>query len=118
MESSIARADGTRRRERGSIRATQAGVLIAALGACLVVFNPLGLAVAGIFVGLGGVLIAAPGGIGHGWFWALAAGAIVVAISRLVAESAVALGGWLAVIGAVTILIGATLGFPSRRERH
>jgi hypothetical protein len=94
------------------VRATQAGLLIASLGAFLVVFNLFGLAVAGIFLALGGAALAAPGGFGRTWFAAVALGAIIVAVSRLVADGPEVLGGWLAVLGSVAILVGATLGFP------
>ena len=39
-----------------------------------------------------------------------------VALSRLIAERHELLGGWLAVIGALPILIGATLGYPLRSD--
>jgi hypothetical protein len=80
----------------------------------MVVFDLFGLGVVGIFLALGGVAIAAPGGFGRGWFTAVAIGAIVVALSRLVAEGAETLGGWLAVFGAITIFVAVTLGFPVR----
>jgi len=97
------------------VRATQVGLLIASLGAFFVVFNLFGLGVAGIFFALGGAALAAPGGFGRSWFAAVALGAIVVAVSRLIADGgSEALGGWLAVLGSVAILVGATLGFPVR----
>jgi hypothetical protein len=101
-------------RDPGVVRATQVGLLIASLGAFVVVFDLFGLGVAGIFLAFGGAALAAPGGFGRGWFTAVAIGAIVVALSRLIADSAESLGGWLAVIGSVAILVGATLGFPVR----
>jgi hypothetical protein len=113
MEGSSAPIGRPARREPGVIRATQVGLLIASLGAFLVVFNLFGLGVVGIFVALGGAALAAPGGFGRGWYLAVALGAIVVALSRLIAESSASLGGWLAVAGCVAILIGVTLGFPA-----
>jgi hypothetical protein len=114
MEGSSAPISRPARREPGVVRATQVGLLIASLGAFLVVFQIFGLGVVGIFLALGGAALAAPGGFGRTWFAAVALGAIVVVISRLVADSAELLGGWLAVMGSVAILIGATLGFPVR----
>lgn len=111
MESSTVAARPVRR-DPGTVRITRAGVLIASLGAFLVVFDPWGLAFAGLVIAAVGTLIAARGGLGHRWYWILASGAIVVIVSRLVAEGAETLGGWLAVIGVVLILIGASLGFP------
>ena len=40
------------------------------------------------------------------------AGAILVVLSRLLAEGSETLGGWLAVIGVVCILVAASLGYP------
>jgi hypothetical protein len=114
MEGSSAPISRPARREPGVVHATQAGLLIASLGAFLVVFQIFGLGVVGIFLAFGGAALAAPGGFGRTWFAAVALGAIVVVISRLVADSAELLGGWLAVMGSVAILIGATLGFPVR----
>ena len=116
MESSGASIGGSRRSRQGATRLTQVGLLVASLGAVLVVFDFFGLAVAGIFLAIGGALLAAPGGLGRGWYFAVAGGAIGVALSRLIADSAEVAGGWLAVIAAVTILIGATLGYPVRSD--
>jgi hypothetical protein len=99
-------------RDPGVVRVTRAGVLIAALGALLVVFDPFGIAVAGLVLGVVGAVIAARGGLGHSWYWALAAGAALMVLSRLIAEGAETLGGWLAVIGALCILVAASLGYP------
>ena len=116
MQSSGASIVRSRRSQPGAVRVTQVGLLIASLGALLVVFGPFGLGGAGIFLAIGGALLAAPGGLGRGWYFAVAGGAIGVALSRLIADSAEVTGGWLAVIAAVAILIGATLGYPVRGD--
>jgi hypothetical protein len=116
MESSGASIGSSRRSQPGALRLTQAGLLIASLGAVLVVFDPFGLGVVGIFLAIGGAVLAAPGGLGQGWYFAVAGGAIGVALSRLIAESAELAGGWLAVIASLAILIGATLGYPVRSD--
>jgi hypothetical protein len=103
-------------REPSTLRMTQAGLLIASLGAVLVIFGAFGI-VALVIAGIGAAL-AAPGGLGRGWYWGVAGGAIVMVLSRLIAESAEVIGGWLAVIGAVAILIGTSLGYPVRNERE
>ena len=36
----------------------------------------------------------------------------MIILSRLIAEGSETLGGWLAVIGALAVLIGASLGYP------
>ena len=50
MESSGASIGSSRRSQPGALRLTQAGLLIASLGAVLVVFDPFGLGVVGIFL--------------------------------------------------------------------
>jgi hypothetical protein len=94
------------------VRITRAGILIASLGALLVIFNPGGTAIAGLVLAVIGTVIAARGGLGHRWFWVLATGAVVLVLSRLIAEGAETLGGWLAVLGVLCILVAASLGFP------
>jgi len=99
-------------RDPAVVRVTRVGVLIAALGALIVVFDPFGIAIAGLVLAVVGAVIAARGGLGHNWYWALAGGAALMVLSRLIAEGAETLGGWLAVIGAVCILVAASLGYP------
>ena len=94
------------------IQITRAGLLIASLGALMVVFDPFGAAIVGLVLAGIGAVISARGGLGHRWFWAVALGAAVLILSRLIAEGAETLGGWLAVIGAICILVGASLGYP------
>jgi hypothetical protein len=117
VEGSSQAAEGPVGREAGSERVTQVGLLIASLGAVLVLLSFAGLGVVGLFLGAGGAMLAAPGGLGRKWYFAVAGGAIVMVLSRLIAESSEVLGGWLAVLGAVAILIGASVGFPIRGER-
>lgn len=102
----------TAHRDPATARVTRASILIAAIGALMVIFNPFGTAVAGLVLTAVGALIAARGGLGLRWYSILAAGAILVVLSRLLAESAETLGGWLAVIGVVCILVAASLGYP------
>ena len=102
----------TARRDPATVRITRAGILIASLGALLVIFNPFGAAVVGLVLAAVGAVIAARGGLGRRWYSLLAAGAILVVLSRLIAEGAETIGGWLAVIGVVCILVAASLGFP------
>lgn len=106
------------RPEAGTLRATQIGLLIASLGALLVIFDLFGLGIVGLFLAAGGAALAAPGGLGTRWYIAVAAGAILAVLSRLVAESAETLGGWLAIFGGVAILIGTALGYPVKGERE
>ena len=105
---------GAPAREAGTEGTTQVGLAIACLGAALIIFNLFGLAIAGLFLAVIGAVLAAPGGLGRRWYWAVAGGAIVVVLSRLIADGAETLGGWLAVWGSIAILIGAILGWPTR----
>ena len=103
-------------REPGTLRLTQAGLLIASLGAVMVIVGAFG--IAGLVLAAVGAAMAAPGGLGRSWYWGVAGGAVVAILSRLIAESAEVLGGWLGVIGAVAILIGTSLGYPVKDERE
>ena len=103
-------------REPSAVRVTQAGLLIASLGAVIVIFGVIG--VVGLVLVVVGAALAAPVGLGKPWYWAVAGGAMVAVLSRLIAESAETTGGWLGVFGAVAILIGTSLGFPVKNERE
>jgi hypothetical protein len=116
MEGSSAPVDARARRDPSAMRATQIGLVIASIGAVLIIFNLFGLAIVGIFLAIGGAVIAAPGNFTKGWYVTVALGAIVAGLSRLVAEGAETIGGWLAVFGSATVLIGTMLGFPTRDE--
>jgi hypothetical protein len=116
MESSSAPADVRTRRDPSAIRVTQIGLLVASLGAVMIIFNLFGLGVVGIFLAIGGALLAAPGNVSRSWFITVVIGVVMAALSRLIADSAETLGGWLAVIGSITLLIGAILGFPTRED--
>lgn len=100
------------RRDPATVRITRAAVLIASIGALMVVFNFFGIAIVGLVLAVVGAILAARGGLGQRWYWVLAGGAVIVVLSRLIAEGAETPGGWLAVIGCVSILIGASLGYP------
>jgi hypothetical protein len=117
MEGSQMPAPAAARSEAGTVRATQIGLIVASLGAFLVIFNLFGLGIVGLFLAVGGAALAASGGVGKGWYAAVALGAIVAVLSRLVAEGAETIGGWLAVAGSMAILIATALGFPVRGER-
>jgi len=112
MEGSGALTQPLPRRDAATERLTRAGLLIASLGALLVVFDFFGLSTAGLVIAVVGAVIAARGGLGYRWYVLVAVGAIIVVLSRLIAEGSETLGGWLAVIGALCILIGASLGYP------
>jgi hypothetical protein len=103
-------------RDPSAMRLTQIGLLVASLGAVLVIFHFFGLGIVGLVLGGIGAAIAAPGGVGKRWFWAVVAGAVVMVLSRLIADSAQTMGGWLAVFGGLAVLTGTSLGFPTKGE--
>lgn len=105
-----------RRRDPNLVRLTQAGLLIACLGAVLIIFNPFDLGVVGLVLAALGTVLAARGGLGKTWFWVVAGGTIVAILSRLIAENSEVLGGWLAVISSIAILLAATVGYPTSEE--
>jgi hypothetical protein len=110
MEGSQMRAPVSERSEAGTVRATQIGLLV--------IFNLFGLGVVGLFLATGGAALAAPGGLGNSWYVTVAGGAIVAVLSRLIADSAETLGGWLGVAGGLAIVIGSALGYPVKGERE
>ena len=105
-----------KRRDPNLVRLTQVGVLIASLGAVLVIFNPFSLGVVGLVLAALGSVLAARGGIGKTWFWVIAGATIVAILSRLIAESSEVLGGWLAVISCLAIVLAATVGYPRSED--
>jgi hypothetical protein len=111
MEGSTGLMEVRAGRDPGVIRITQIGLLLAAIGALLVVFGLIPMV--GLVLTVVGAVLAARGGIGHSWYTAVAAGAALEVIARLLAEGSETLGGWLAVIASVTILCAVALGYPS-----
>jgi hypothetical protein len=111
MEGSTGLMETRARRDPGTIRLTQAGLLIAAVGALFVVFGII--PTVGLVMTVVGAVLAARGGIGHSWYTAVALGAALEVIARLLAEGSETLGGWLAVIASVVILVAVSLGFPT-----
>src|SRR5205814_1485548 len=103
--------DAPLRRDPGVIRITQIGLLLAAVGALLVVFGVI--AMVGLVMTVVGAVIAARGGVGQTWYTAVAAGAALEVIARLLAEGSETLGGWLAVIASLMILCAVALGYPT-----
>jgi hypothetical protein len=112
MESSTRLMGATPRRDAGTIRLTRIGLLVAGAGALLMIFNPFGGAMVGLVMAVVGTLLAARGGIGERWYPALVIAAVLAVVGRLVAESAETLGGWLAVIATLLILVAVSLGYP------
>ena len=111
MEGSTGLVDAGTRPDPGAIRIAQVGLLIAAAGALLVVFGLIPMV--GLVMTVVGAVLAARAGVGHSWYTAVAAGAALEVIARLLADASETLGGWLAVIASVTILCAVALGYPT-----
>jgi hypothetical protein len=111
MESSAGLMDTRARNDPGAIRITQIGLLLASVGALLVVFGLIPMV--GLVMTVVGAVLAARAGLGHTWYTVVAAGAALEVIARLLAESSETLGGWLAVIASLMILCAVALGYPT-----
>jgi hypothetical protein len=114
MESSTGLMESRARQDPGAIRITQVGLLLAAIGALFVVFGVIPMV--GLVMTVVGAVLAARTGIGHAWYTAVAVGAGLEVLGRLLAEGSETLGGWLAVIASLMILIAVSLGFPTRGD--
>jgi hypothetical protein len=116
MEGSTGLMEARTHRDPGTIRLTQIGLLVAGVGALVMVFGLFGIGIVGLVLVVIGTLLATRGGLGHSWFVALAIGAVLAVIGRLAAESAETLGGWLAVIATMLVFVGVSLGYPTRTD--
>jgi hypothetical protein len=112
MESSTGLMDAPARRDPGVVRLTKIGLGIALLGALLMIFDLFSAAEVGLVLIVIATLLATRGGLGRSWYTALSIGAVLAVIARLLAESHETLGGWLAVIATVMVLVGVSLGYP------
>jgi hypothetical protein len=111
MEGSAELMEARAGHDQGAIRIARVGLLAAAAGALMVVFGLLPMV--GLVLTVVGAVLAARVGFGHGWYTAVAAGAALEVIARLVAEGPETLGGWLAVAASVMILVAVSLGYPT-----
>jgi len=99
-------------------RVTQFALLIASLGAVVIMLGLFGAGVEiGALVAIAlGTVLAAPAGRGPegGWWSLLGSGALLSFAAPLVALASAGLGGLLALLGGICVLGGAALGFPGR----
>ena len=49
---------------------------------------------------------------GEAWWWLFAAGAVASVLGAIVAQPAVTLGGWLALMGGLLVIVAAAVGYP------
>jgi hypothetical protein len=102
---------------RNALRAALVG---AAIGAVIVVLNlfATGFRVFCLVVIVIAALVALPEGRREGgtWWWLLAGGAAASVLGAILAQPSTTLGGWLALLGGLAVVIGATIGFPREEE--
>jgi uncharacterized membrane protein HdeD (DUF308 family) len=55
-------------------------------------------------------------GDGGGWWWILAGGAAASIAGAIIAQPAATLGGLIALLGGIAVIIGAAVGFPTQEE--
>jgi hypothetical protein len=101
-------------------RGLQVGLLVAAVAALIVMLGLFSVAfrVGCLVVMAGVVVISAPARAqrGGGW-WVLLAGGVVASIAgAVIAQGAQTIGGLIAVIGGVLVVIAATIGLPLSLE--
>lgn len=90
----------------------------ATLGGILILFQPsTAVGVIGVVLVVIGAPLAWPGQKFAGaWYLIVLAGALLAALSPLVALAAEALGGWMGAFGTLLILCGAIAGIPGMPE--
>jgi hypothetical protein len=99
-----------------SVRVTQFSLIIAGVGAVLILLGILGTAAS--LIGLAAVLIgtalsASAGRSGEDNWWSLLAiGATLSVIGALLSIASQSIGGLVALIGCVAVLAGAAFGYP------
>jgi hypothetical protein len=103
-----------------SSTALRVALVVAALAAVIVIFNLFGTGfrVFCLVVIGAATLIALPerSREGGGWWWVLAAGAAASILGAIIAQPAETLGGWLALIGGLLVIVAAAIGFPREME--
>jgi hypothetical protein len=95
--------------------ALRIALVVAAIGALIVVLGLFGAAVRVVCL----ILIAAAtvfaltlrAGRGDGWWWILAAGAVASIAGAIIAQPAATLGGWMALLGGLAVIVAAAVGF-------
>lgn len=97
--------------------ALQAVLALAAAGALIVLLGLFGTAasIAGVVMIVLGTVLAAPRAPLGDWWGLLALGAGISVGAAVVQLGSETLGGLLAVLGGVLVLVGVALGFPLRR---
>jgi hypothetical protein len=105
-----------------SEQALRVALVVAAIGALIVVLGLFSAPIRVVCLVLIAVatVIVAPwrSTRGGGWWWILAAGTIVSIVGAIVAQPAVTLGGVMALLGGLAVIVGAAIGFPTEGETN
>lgn len=115
----MAAAGSPRSRQTGTRLALQLALAAAAAGSLIILLSLFGTAasVVGLALIVLGTVVSAPASEG-GWWALLAAGTAISIAAALVQLGSNALGGLLAVIGGVLVLVAVSLGYPMGSEEE
>ena len=101
-----------------SARLLQASLLVAGVGAVVILLGVFGTAVDVAALGaiVLGTIFTAPAGrsTGGGWWPLLAVGMILSVLGALLAFATDSVGGLVALLGGILVVTGAAFGFPTR----
>ncbi len=104
------------RNDASAVAMAKIGLLLAGFGAILIVLNLFGLGEVGVAFTVLGAGLAFLYGIGSSWYYTLAGGTIAGVVGWLLSGPHQSLGGYLAVLATVAVIVGASLGFPMDDE--
>ena len=100
--------------------ALRVALVVAAVGALVVVLGIFGTGVrVACLVGIAlATLVSLPfrAREGAGWWWILAGGAAASIAGAIIAQPSSTLGGLIALLGGIAVIIAAAIGFPTQEE--
>jgi hypothetical protein len=98
----------------------RAALVVAAIAAIIVLLGlfPPGVRIAFLVLIALATLVALPlrPRDGGGWWWILAGGAAASIAGAIIAQPSATLGGVIALLGGVAVIVGAAVGFPAEGE--
>jgi hypothetical protein len=100
----------------------RAALVVAIVAAIVVVLGlfPSAVRIAGLAVMVAAAIITSPGrlGPGGGWWWMMSAGVALSVAGALIAQAASGLGGVIALLGGMTVVVFGAIGYPAREEEN